>query len=62
MLKALGTFGYQAKVAGRTRYLAAIPRTLARLDALMPKLPEIALLDRWLREIGFFDPPSIDGV
>jgi len=32
MVKALGTFGYQAGALGRGRYLSAIPRTLARLE------------------------------
>ncbi len=56
MLKALGTFAYQAKIAGRSRYLSAVPRTLARLDRLIPRLPELEALDRSLRQIDLFDP------
>jgi aminoglycoside/choline kinase family phosphotransferase len=31
MIKALGTFGYQASVRGSPRYLEGVPRTLHRL-------------------------------
>lgn len=37
MIKALGTFGYQVSVLGRERYRGAIPRTLARLERLLPR-------------------------
>jgi hypothetical protein len=40
MIKALGTFGYQATVRGEPRYLAAVPRTVRRLRSLLPRLPE----------------------
>ncbi len=38
MIKALGTFGYQIGVLGRTRYEDAVPRTLTRLERLLPGL------------------------
>jgi aminoglycoside/choline kinase family phosphotransferase len=40
MIKALGTFGYQVAVRHDRRYLDPIPRTLARLDRILPELPE----------------------
>lgn len=62
MLKALGTFAYQAKIAGRSRYLSAIPRTLARLERSTLGVPAAAPLIPSLSEMGFFTPPSIDGL
>jgi aminoglycoside/choline kinase family phosphotransferase len=38
MIKALGTFGYQATVRREERYLEAVPRTLARIRALLPRI------------------------
>jgi aminoglycoside/choline kinase family phosphotransferase len=46
MIKALGTFGYQAAVRGRRQYLSAVPRTLDRLDLLLGSHPSLADLDR----------------
>lgn len=40
MIKALGTFGYQIEVAENVRYMNAIPRTLVRLDRLLPARDE----------------------
>ena len=49
MIKALGTFGYQATVGHERRYLKAVPRTLARLRGLLPNIAEgpelLGLLD-----------------
>ena len=48
MIKALGTFGYQATVLGRRSYLSAVPRTVARLERLLPQLDaSLALFDRF---------------
>jgi aminoglycoside/choline kinase family phosphotransferase len=41
MLKALGTFGYQATVRNDARYLEPIPRTLGRLDNLLSAVAEL---------------------
>lgn len=39
MVKALGTFGYQVHRLGRERYRDAIPRTVRRLERLLPGSP-----------------------
>jgi len=44
MLKALGTFGYQIAVRNKVAYRSAIPRTVARLDTLLPALDELPRL------------------
>jgi aminoglycoside/choline kinase family phosphotransferase len=44
MIKALGTFGYQASTRGLARYLEGVPRTLHRLDRLLPTHPETSRL------------------
>ncbi len=49
MIKALGTFGYQAAVLGRRRYLDGVPRTLARLSRLLPRSPLTARVALELR-------------
>jgi aminoglycoside/choline kinase family phosphotransferase len=49
MIKALGTFGYQVTVRRDRRYLAPIPRILARLDRILPELPETRRLHDLLR-------------
>jgi len=38
MIKALGSFGYLTVVKGMDRYLEAVPRTLLRLDGLLPSM------------------------
>jgi aminoglycoside/choline kinase family phosphotransferase len=52
MIKALGTFGYQASVLGRRRYLEGVPRTLSRLAYLLPRSPRTASIARHLRATG----------
>ncbi len=52
MIKALGTFGYQASVLGRRRYLDGVPRTLSRLSQLLPRSPRTASIARHLRATG----------
>jgi aminoglycoside/choline kinase family phosphotransferase len=54
MIKALGTFGYQVEVVKNTRYLDAIPRTLARLDRLLAINEETKPIHRAFRSIGLF--------
>lgn len=44
MVKALGTFGYQAEVRGRRSYLDAVPRTVRRIRGLRERLPRYAAL------------------
>ena len=52
LIKALGTFGYQAAVLGRRRYLEAVPRTLARLSRLLPRSPLTDSVAQRLRASG----------
>lgn len=54
MIKALGTFGYQTAVAGKRRYLQAIPRTLARLDRWLPRRGETGPIHEAFRALGLF--------
>ena len=54
MIKALGTFGYQIEVAEKTRYMDAIPRTLARLDRLLVASEETSAIHRAFRTLDFF--------
>jgi len=54
MIKALGTFGYQVEVIKNTRYLDAIPRTLARLDRLLASNDETLPIHRAFRSIDLF--------
>jgi hypothetical protein len=44
MVKALGTFGYQATVRGNRRYLEGVPRTLARLRRTLAATPALGPL------------------
>lgn len=47
-IKMLGTFGYQATVRNNRRYLDAVPRTLARVSALLERVgPAAALARSW---------------
>jgi aminoglycoside/choline kinase family phosphotransferase len=55
MLKALGTFGYQATVRNAPRYLDGVPRTLRRLRGLLPGMAETRALVRLLSEAGALD-------
>jgi aminoglycoside/choline kinase family phosphotransferase len=57
MLKALGTFGYQATVRNAPRYLDGVPRTLRRLRDLLPGMAETRPLMRLLSEAGALDDP-----
>lgn len=56
MLKALGTFGYQTVERRSDRYREPIPRTLARLRALLPELPGHGALGEALDEADLLDP------
>jgi aminoglycoside/choline kinase family phosphotransferase len=44
MIKALGTFGFQATVRGRRHYLEGVPRTLRRLDRVLAAREETVRL------------------
>ncbi len=59
MLKALGTFGNQIHVLGRARYRSAIPRTLARLDVLLPTRDDTRPLHGILRGAGLLNPDQL---
>ena len=54
MIKALGTFGYQTEVAKKTRYVDAIPRTLARLDRLLAANAETSAIHHAFRSVDLF--------
>jgi aminoglycoside/choline kinase family phosphotransferase len=56
MLKALGSFGYLTVVKQMERYRDAVPRTLARLDHLLPTLEETQALHDRLSRMGVFSP------
>jgi aminoglycoside/choline kinase family phosphotransferase len=47
-LKALGTFGYQATVRGKTSYLADVPRTLGYVRTTMQRSPSFGRLQALL--------------
>ncbi len=48
MLKALGTFGFQATSRGNASYLESVPRTLTALHATLTAYPRFAQLQRQL--------------
>jgi aminoglycoside/choline kinase family phosphotransferase len=52
MIKALGSFGYLTVVKRMDRYLTAIPRTLKRLERLLPTIPETGALHTALTATG----------
>jgi aminoglycoside/choline kinase family phosphotransferase len=52
MIKALGSFGFLTVVKRMNRYLDAIPRTLARLERLLPSLNETGPLHSALTRSG----------
>jgi aminoglycoside/choline kinase family phosphotransferase len=52
MIKALGSFGYLTVVKRMDRYLDAIPRTVARLEGLLPTLDETRPLHSALTRSG----------
>ena len=56
MIKALGSFGYLTVVKRMDRYLDAIPRTLARLERLLPSRDETRLLHAALTRSGLLKP------
>ena len=56
MIKALGTFGYQAVVRQNPRYLEGVPRTLERLRRTLPLAPSLAPLLDLLQRAGLLDP------
>jgi aminoglycoside/choline kinase family phosphotransferase len=59
MIKALGTFGYQIHVLGRTRYADGIPRTLDRLSRILPASPVAAEVGEALARHGLLTPPPV---
>lgn len=60
MIKALGTFGYQAHVLGRRRYLDAIPRTIERLERLLPDTDGGPAVLKLLHDSGLLSlPPEV---
>lgn len=56
MIKALGSFGYLTVVKRMDRYLDAIPRTLARLERLLPSIDETRPLHVALTRAGMLKP------
>lgn len=56
MIKALGTFGYQASVRGNPSYLEGVPRTLARLRRTLQGRPQLAPLGDRLERAGLLQP------
>jgi N-acetylmuramate 1-kinase len=52
MIKALGSFGYLTVVKRMRRYLDAIPRTVARLERLLPSMDETRPLHAALTRSG----------
>ena len=56
MIKALGSFGYQASARGNPRYLEGVPRTLARLRRTLAALPDLADLGALLESRGLLAP------
>jgi len=58
MIKALGTFGYQATVRHETRYRDAVTRTLHRLQGLLPAFAETRPLHALLTDAGLLEPPA----
>jgi aminoglycoside/choline kinase family phosphotransferase len=57
MIKALGTFGYQASVRANPRYLEGVPRTLGRLRRTLQGDPALADLGVLLERSGAFRAP-----
>ncbi len=58
MIKALGTFGYQATALGRSAYLSGVPRTLARLRESLPSAPETRCVADALEAEGLLEDPT----
>ncbi|HEX5045259.1 MAG TPA: phosphotransferase [Candidatus Polarisedimenticolaceae bacterium] len=56
MIKALGTFGYQASARGNPRYLEAVPRTLVRLRRTLFADLRLADLGTLLQGARLLDP------
>ena len=56
MIKALGTFGYQASARGNPRYLEGVPRTLTRLRRTLAASSGLADLGTLLDRDGLLDP------
>jgi aminoglycoside/choline kinase family phosphotransferase len=55
MVKALGTFGYQATVRGNARYLEGVPRTLRRLRHTLAGSPGLVPLGERLSGAGLLN-------
>ena len=58
MIKALGTFGYQATVRHKARYRDAVMRTLNRLQGLLPAFEETRPLHALLTKAGLLKLPT----
>jgi aminoglycoside/choline kinase family phosphotransferase len=58
MIKALGTFGYQATVRHETRYGDAVTRTLHRLQKLLPAFAETRPLHALMTDAALLTPPT----
>jgi aminoglycoside/choline kinase family phosphotransferase len=58
MIKALGTFGFQATVRHETRYRDAVMRTLNRLQALLPAFAETRPLHALMTDAGLLKLPD----
>jgi aminoglycoside/choline kinase family phosphotransferase len=56
MIKALGSFGFLTVVKRMDRYLDAVPRTLARLEGLLPSIQETRPLYAALTRSGMLKP------
>lgn len=54
MIKALGTFGYQVATLGRQRYREGIPRTIRRLERLLPEFEVGRGIDAEFRRLGIY--------
>jgi len=54
MIKALGTFGYQLAALGHDRYRSAVPRTLRRLEILLPSFSLGATVDDTFRRLDLY--------
>jgi hypothetical protein len=57
MIKALGTFGYQAAVLDRTHYLEGVPRTIARIRRACAMWPDLREVGRCLDQAGLLEHP-----
>lgn len=61
MIKALGTFGYQARVRDAASYLEGVPRTIRRIRSFLERGEPVAGLRSALLESGVLDPDRLPG-